>query len=74
MVNPEGDEISCLPYATEALKVSFIIDVLRAGLEAALLLLSIIHLVSIEHTVILHHQIRLEIPKEPPIWSISIIK
>lgn len=43
-LNAGGDEISCLPYATEALKVSFIINVLGAGLEAALLLLSIIHL------------------------------
>lgn len=51
--NPAGDEISCLPYTTKALKVSFIINVLWAGLEAALLLLSIIHLLSIEHTPIL---------------------
>lgn len=58
LLNPGDDEISCLPYATEALKVSFIIDVLRAGLEAALLLLSIIHLLSIEHTAILHYQIK----------------
>lgn len=56
-----------LPYATEALKVSFIIDVLRAGLEAALLLLSIIHLLSIEHAAILHSQIRLKIAEDPPI-------
>lgn len=34
VLNPGGDEISCLPYATEALKVSFIINVLGAGLEA----------------------------------------
>lgn len=69
MVNPEGDVIPCLPYGTEALKVSFIIDVLRA----ALLLLSIIHLLSIEHTVILHHQIRLQIVKDPPIGGLSLI-
>lgn len=42
MLNLGGDEISRLPYATETLKVHFIIDVLRA----ALLLLSIIHLLS----------------------------
>lgn len=60
-----GDEISSLPYATEALKVPFIINVLRAGLEAALLLLSIIHLVSIENTAILQCQIRLEVGGEP---------
>lgn len=34
----------------KALRVPFIINVLRAGFEAALLLLSIIHLLSIEHT------------------------
>lgn len=48
VLHSRGDEISCLPYATEVLKVPFIINVLRAGLEAALLLLSIIHLLSIE--------------------------
>lgn len=48
---------------SEALKVSFIINVLGAGLEAALLLLSIIHLLSIEHTTILQCQIRLEVAK-----------
>lgn len=55
-LNPGGDEISCLPYATEALRVSFIINVLGEGLEAALLLLSIIHLLSIEHAPILQCQ------------------
>lgn len=56
-------------YVTEALKVSFIINVLGAGLEAALLLLSIIHLLSIEHTPILQCQIRHEVAKEAPIWK-----
>ena len=65
---------SCLPYATEALKVSFIINVLGAGLEAALPLLSIIHLLSIEHTPILQCQIRHEVAKEPAIRSPSLIK
>lgn len=59
---------------SEALKVSFIINAIGAGLEAALLLLSIIHLLSIEHTLILQCQIRLEVAKEPPICSLSLIK
>lgn len=37
----------------KALKVPFIINVLRAAFEAALLLLSIIHLLSIEQALIL---------------------
>lgn len=69
MQNPAGDEISCFLYATKVLKVSFIINVLWAGLEAALLLLSIIHLLSIEHTPILWCQISLEEAKEPSIRS-----
>lgn len=52
MLSRRGDDISCLPYASEALKVSFIIDVQGAGLGAALLLLSIIHLLSTEQTAI----------------------
>lgn len=47
---------SCLPYVTKALKVSFIINVLRAGLEAALLLLSIIYQLSSEHAPTLQCQ------------------
>lgn len=59
---------------SEALKVCCIINVLGARFEAALLLVSIIHRLSIEHTPILSCQIRLEVAKEPPICSLSLIK
>lgn len=72
--HPGCDEISCLPYVTEALSVSFIINVLGAGLEAALLLLSIIYLLSIEHAPILQCQIRHEVAEEPPIGSLALIR
>ena len=73
-LTPGCDEISCLPRVTEALKASFIIYVLRAGLELALLLLSIIYLLSIERSPILRCQIRHEVAEGPPVSSPSVIK
>lgn len=59
--------------ALKALKVLFIINVLRAGFEAALLFLSIIYLLPNEDTPILWCQLRLE-ADENQRWGLILIK